>query len=111
MTHNFLQLTEDEFDQQFPLLLNHLNPQASWGFGESGGCLFETYGDEFEFVRRQAPDTIWTIIDGDDGDLYVINGLHFVNRVGYLISQRPVLPNTDYEVHVPFICADTRESS
>src|ERR1700722_5934860 len=50
-------LTEDEFDQWHPLLVNHLNPNASWGSGDGDGCLFETYGEEVAFVGRRDPRT------------------------------------------------------
>jgi hypothetical protein len=81
-----LTITEDEFDDRFPLLPNHLNPNASWVIGDGPGFLFETYGEELAFVRSQDPRTVWTLIDGDDGNLWVVSGLHFVNRIGYLIS-------------------------
>ncbi len=94
-------LTEEEFDTEFPLVENHLNPHASWAINDDQGCLFETYGEEFEFVRQQDPARIWTITDGDDGNLYVVNGLHFVNRVGYLISRDAVPDGIAFEVHIP----------
>jgi hypothetical protein len=96
-----LSLTEEEFDVRFPLVENHLNPQATWAFGDGRGCLFETYGEEFEFVRQQDPARIWTLVDSDDGDCYVVSGLHFVNRVGYLISRDPVPSGTVIEAHIP----------
>ena len=33
-------LTEEEFDQQYPLLVNHLVQDATWTFDEGPGCLF-----------------------------------------------------------------------
>lgn len=111
MTDTLIQLTEEEFDARFPLLENHLNPHASWGFGNGRGCLFETYGEEFEFVRRQDPATVWTIVDGDDGDWYVVDGLHFVNRVGYLISREPIPEGTMFEVHIPLDHHDDEDES
>lgn len=101
MTETFIELTEDEFDDQYPLVPNHINPSASWAFGDSAGCLFETYGDEFEFVRRYDQRKVWTFVDGDDGDMYVVCGLHYVNRVGYLLSRDPVQENTTVQVHIP----------
>jgi hypothetical protein len=101
MNETFIQLTEDEFDDQFPLVVNHLNPNASWGFADAGGCLFETYDTELEFVQKQDASNIWTLIDGDDGDLYVVSGYHHVNRIGYLISLAPVPPDTFIEVRIP----------
>jgi hypothetical protein len=101
MSDSYIELTESEFDARFPLRPNHLNPSATWVVGESGGCLFETYGEEFAFVMRQDPNTVWTLLDGDDGDMYVVNGLHFVNRVGYLLSTIPVPEDVTIEVHMP----------
>lgn len=101
MTETFIELTEDEFDDQYPLVPNHINPNATWVIGDTGGCLFETYGEEFEFVRRQDPRTVWTLVDGDDGDMYVISGFHFVNRVGYLVSTIPVPEDVTIQVHLP----------
>ncbi len=102
MTTTLIEMTEDEFDKHYPLLTNHINPNASWAFGERPGCLFETYGEELDFVRSQDPRTIWTLVDGDDGNQYVISGYHFVNRIGYLISTVPIPEDADIEVPILF---------
>ena len=47
------EMTEDEFDEQYPLVTNHINPHASWVIGDGPGCLFETYGDELDFVEAE----------------------------------------------------------
>lgn len=101
MTTTFIEIDEDTFDATYPLRTNHLNPNASWAFDDGPGCLFETYGQELEFVRQQDPRTIWTLIDGDDGDQYVVSGIHFVNRIGYLISTVPIPDGVDIQVHLP----------
>jgi hypothetical protein len=101
MTDTFIELTEDEFDERYPLVPNHINPSAGWAVGEAGGCLFEIHGEEFAFVRRQNPRKVWTLVDGDDGDMYLVNGLHFVNRVGYLLSTVPVPEDVTIQVHLP----------
>ena len=101
MTHDLIELTEDEFDKRYPLRTNHLNPHATWAFDDGGGCLFETFGEELEFVRKQHPSTVWTLVDGEDGDMYVHSGMHFVNRIGYLISLAAFPEGVDIQVHVP----------
>ena len=101
MSGTIIELTEDDFDDQYPLVPNHINPRASWAFGNGCGCLFETYGNEFEYVRRFDPRKVWTLIDGDDGNLYVVSGLHYVNRIGYLLSRNPLPPGLTVEVHIP----------
>lgn len=101
MTETFMELTEDEFSDRYPLVPNHINPSAGWAIGDTGGCLFETFGEEFDFIRRQDPRRVWMLIDGDGGDMYVISGLHHVNRIGYLLSTLPVPEDVCIQVHLP----------
>ncbi|WP_437193648.1 hypothetical protein [Planctomicrobium sp. SH527] len=101
MSDHIIEINEDEFDQRFPLVSNHLNPQASWVIGDGPGCLFETYGEELEFVRGQDVRFVWTLIDGDYGDMYLVSGFHRVNRVGYLVSRTPVPEGHFIQVLLP----------
>lgn len=57
--------------------------------------MFETYGEEVEFVKAQDPKYIWTYLQGDMSDL-VVAGYHFVNRIGYHISEVPWENEDDY---------------
>jgi len=53
--------------------------------------MFETYGEELGYVLAIAdlePNRVWTLVDGEDG-IYVTNGYHLVNRIGYLITAIP----------------------
>ena len=81
-------LYDDWFDKYKPLH-NHIDVNASFGDDE-GGCMFETFGKEYDFVVEQAKlndKKVWTIIDGDDGEQYVIAGWHYVNRFGYFVTE------------------------
>jgi hypothetical protein len=88
------QLTEDEFDEMFSPIKNQFDESA--GFD---GCLHETYGEELEYVRSLiAENRVVTIIEGedelgDDGEMHSVifydSGYHFVNRLGYLILDKP----------------------
>ncbi len=49
---------------------------------------FETYGEEYEFVKAQDPNTIWTEVDGEEGT-YIVSGWHYVNRIHYYITENP----------------------
>jgi hypothetical protein len=51
-----------------------------------GGCMYETFGEELEYVKAQPNKRIWTIVDTDGDDLIILAGFHFVNRLGYLIT-------------------------
>ena len=53
------------------------------------GYLIETYGEELDTVRSTIVKYVWTMVDGDDGDLYLSPGYHLVNRLGYIITRIP----------------------
>ena len=78
-----IQLSEDEFAAIYQPIANHLNPNASFDWGQGYGTIFETFGEELAYVRSQPADTIWTFLSGD-GDM-IVSGYCFVNRVGYFI--------------------------
>lgn len=88
-------MSEEMFEARFPLRKNHLNSDASWD-----GCLFETFGEEVEFVAKQAPSTVWTLVDDSEGGECIMSGFHFVNRLGYLLSTMPMPEGTIVEVQI-----------
>ena len=68
------------------------------------GCMFETYGEENEFVLDKLNrNTVWTLITGDNEDSWVIPGYHIVNRMGYFITTKP-WESTDIEVNNNEMC-------
>ncbi len=70
MTKTHFTIDTETFHQRFRPIPNHLDTNASEDFGE-GGCLFETYGEELDYVRAHPSSCIWTIIDGDHDTLIV----------------------------------------
>lgn len=76
--------TIDEFDDKYTMDDN----LKSEIFEEDG--TFETYGDDLTLVKRislKDPRRVWTMIDGDDGNVWVVNGMTTVNRIQYLITK------------------------
>jgi len=55
-------------------------------FNNEESILFETFGAEFERVLQCPVKNVWTWVDGSDGT-YILSGLHFVNRIGYFITE------------------------
>jgi hypothetical protein len=54
------------------------------------GCSFDySEDDQWEFVKKQNPANIWTMVDSDDC-FVVISGCHWVNRENYFITEKPV---------------------
>ena len=40
-------------------------------------------------VQNADPKHVWSLIDGDDGQSYIVNGIHLVNRVGFIVTEEP----------------------
>ena len=96
---NLIQLTEDEWFKQFKPIPNHVDENASFNDGEHG-YMFETYGDEVEFVKSQDSNRIWTYSDGDDGGTYITDGYHVVNRIGYFVTTVPYDDKQYYQIQL-----------
>jgi hypothetical protein len=91
----FVEIDFDEWCETYKPIKNHIDTKASFD-----GEMFETYGDEVEFVKQQDPAYIWMYGDGDDGGSYIWNGWHFVNRIGYFITAVPCPPDTTMQIRV-----------
>jgi hypothetical protein len=72
-------MTYDEFENKFEPIENNLGDE---------GYLFETYGQEVDYVSQQEEHFVWTLIEVED-KLYIIPGFHYVNRLNYLITKNP----------------------
>jgi hypothetical protein len=88
-------ITEEQFDEQFTLVKNHIDDNASWE-----GNMFETYGSEAMHVYDKAREgnNVWTIIEGDDDTMFITSGIHLVNRIGYLITEEEWTEETEIEI-------------
>jgi hypothetical protein len=73
----------DAWIEEFKPIKNHLDSNSAWD-----GIMFETYGAEVEFVRKQKPEYIWTWWDVENGSA-LSAGYHYVNRIGYFITEKP----------------------
>ena len=91
----FIELSYDEWVDTYKPIKNHIDPNASMD-----GYMFETYGDEVDFVKKSFPEYIWMYGDGDDGGMYIWNGYGIVNRIGYFITEIPCPPKTTIQVLV-----------
>lgn len=54
---------------------------------EDGIGRFETHSKDLQAVRSAEPNKVWTVVEGDKGGLYLMNGMAFVNRLFYLIEK------------------------
>ena len=89
---NYVSLTWKDWQEQFKPIKNHFaknDPDLE---------MFETYGEEVEFVISKAEENkVWTWGDGDFAS-YISNGYHYVNRIGYYVCEVPYDEDTEYEI-------------
>lgn len=72
----FIQLSEEDFDQQFGLV---------------NGSLSDTTNYEYDEVKDMDPRYVWSLVEGedDDGTAYALPGFHRVNNIGYTVTEKP----------------------
>lgn len=57
--------------------------------------MYETYGEEVEYVQSLDPRYVWTNVQGDECDL-IVAGYAYVNRLCYYITELPWENEEDY---------------
>lgn len=70
----------DEWETKFKPKKNH--------FSKYDETMYETYGEEWEYIKNLDPRYVWTNVQGDMSDL-LIAGIHYVNRLGYYVTEVP----------------------
>jgi len=86
-------MTFDDFFEKYKPVTNHLDNNASFE-----GVMFETFGEELEFVMNAAKENrVATYCDGDVGT-WIVDGYHLVNRIGYFVTSIPIEEGFSVEV-------------
>ncbi len=65
--------------EKFKPKQNHFNGQ---------GQMYETYGEEYEYIKSLDPKYVWTYLDGDMASI-IVTGVAYVNRLGYYVCEVP----------------------
>ncbi len=80
-----LLLHEDAFYEFF---VPYRHPKSQLGVW--GGMGLNTFGDDFQLVRSLDDYYLWTVVDsGCNSDQWITSGVHHVNRVCYLVTEKP----------------------
>ena len=77
-------ITFENFEETYKPIKNPFVQDSSYD-----GYMFETYGVELTHVREQDNKNIWTIVDCDNEETWIIPGYHVVNRLGYILCNIP----------------------
>ena len=68
---------------RYTLVQNRFDP-----FSALDGCVFGSVSEEMETVRNAPSENLWTLIESD-GLWWILPGFHYVNRLGYLLTNEP----------------------
>lgn len=79
----------EEFVHKYYPVKNHIDDHASYN-----NCMFETFGEELAYIvslsnNEESKKFVWTIIDSENEETWIIPGYHYVNRYGYLVTEKP----------------------
>jgi hypothetical protein len=99
MSKEYVPITEDDFYNKYKPTINHIE-RAKYPKNiedvdvcSFGGTMYETYGEELEFILSLANGGklkhVWTIVDGDNGEMIIQTGYWRVNRIGYIVTENP----------------------
>lgn len=98
-----ISLTWDEWQEQFKPMKNTLHSY------DPTSPAFETYGEELEFVKQYVDENkVWTMIDFGYGSV-IVNGMRWINRMCYYVTEKPWDENDDYEVALYLETCETCE--
>tara|TARA_R110000868_G_scaffold286242_2_gene546685 strand:- start:930 stop:1277 length:348 start_codon:yes stop_codon:yes gene_type:complete len=95
-----------DWEDKYQPIKNHFSQKQEGEFVEDK---FETYGEELDYVRSvydKDPRRVWTLVDGDDGNLYIVDGYHLVNRINYFVTE---VPFEGKFMEVPYYIYDEEE--
>lgn len=77
-------LHEDAFYEFFVPYRHLKTVHNTWG-----GLGLETFGSDLELVRSLDENHVWTVVEsGCDDDLWITPGIHYVNRICYLVTEK-----------------------
>mgnify|MGYP007022318187 CR=1 FL=1 len=90
---NHFQLNEHEFNTLYTLCNN---PFSNFALRSRMG--FEPNGPDLEYIRRQDPARVWTMLKDEGGEMCLKNGYHYNGRIAFYLSVEPV--PLDQSIHV-----------
>ncbi len=83
-------MTYEKWIEIYKPIKNHFNELAPLD-----GTMFETFDRELQHVRAANEDRVWTLVEGEDDEWILTNGFHYVNRIGYVITEVPFVAQPD----------------
>lgn len=82
------EISENHWIETYNPLPNPVDDTCGYDYG-NGCVLVETYSPHTEYLNTIEANRIWTVIEADNGHQYIMSGRAFVNRIGYIVTEKP----------------------
>lgn len=108
----FEEMSFEAWEKKYKPITNHIDENASFQNEDGEGIMFETYGDELDFVKSYEPNRVWTLVDGEENAMYIYSGYHYINRIGYFLTKKTFPLDTEIQVVVAephYLCENCEE--
>ena len=105
----FREISWEEFVAEFKPLKNDVSNTDTYD-----GYMFETYGADYMAVKTMFAldkNKVWTLLS-EDNTTWISSGLHWVNRMGYFLTEIPCPADVEIEADKgTYGCEDGEELS
>ena len=85
---------EDEWFDTYEPVENTIGNHGAYSI-DGQSFMFETYGEELDFVLQQPERNTWTWIEGTGGKSFICAGFHSINRIGYFVTTKSWADETE----------------
>lgn len=79
-------MSYESWEKKYVPVVNHFHPRNEVSYD---GFLFETYGPEYTYITDVPKNRVWTLLDVGSKNPVICAGYHYVNRLGYFVTQEP----------------------
>ena len=81
-------ITFEKFEEIYKPQKNPFVQDSSYN-----GCMFETFGKEVDYIvslanNPESKQNVWTLLECNDEEQYIVPGYSLINRLGYFISEK-----------------------
>lgn len=75
-----MRITEKEFEEQYKPIQNN--------FKKENTIYFDTDGEQYAYLQHISNKHIWTWVEGENENSWLIPGNHYINRMSYVITEK-----------------------
>ncbi|MGH1461199.1 MAG: hypothetical protein ACRBB6_04105 [Neptuniibacter sp.] len=79
--------TDDIWAEKMIPIPNPFCTGMGFDYGSGSSLMHWNHLQQFRAEHTPDEDQIWSIVEGDDDEVYVSHGIHWINVLGYIVTQ------------------------